>query len=269
MKTTTRSARGLLLGVVLAALPAASTPRPAEAAEPELAGLAEQLARLRGELEGLDARLEDQREARRAQLRGLVAQRSALELELQREELRAQQLGERVAKAEERRRAADSRRGHLTTALGPALSALADGVRRGLPFRVDERVAELEALRRELDAGSVSSADALGKLWTWVDSEVALARTSGVHPQVVRLGEAEVMADVARLGLVIAYARTADGRVAVAQQGATGWTWAPLTTPAEQAQVSELYKAIAADTDQGFLTLPRPLSAVVTTQGSK
>lgn len=269
MKTTTRSASGLLLVVVLAALPTASIPRLASAAEPELAGLAEQLARLRGELEGLDARLEDQREARRAQLRGLTAQRSALELELQREELRAQQLGERVAKVEDRRRAADSRRGHLASALAPALTQLAEGVRRGLPFRVDERVAELETLRRELDAGSISSADALGKLWTWVDSEVALARTTGIHPQVVRLGDTEVMAEVARVGLVIAYARTSDGRIAVAQQSSAGWTWAPLTTPVEQAQLAELYKVIAADTDQGFLTLPRPLSAVLTTQGSK
>lgn len=268
MKTTTRSAAGLLPAVLLVAA-TALLPRGARAAEPELAGLAEQLVRLRGELEGLDARLEDQREARRAQLRGLAAQRSALELELQRESLRAQQLDERLSKAADRRRAADTRRGHLTGALAPALVQLADGVRRDLPFRVDERVAELDSLRQALDAGTLSSADALGKLWTWVDSEVALARTTGLHAQVVRLGEADVMAEVARLGLVIAYARTADGRYAVAAHGPAGWTWSPLTAPAEVAQLDELYKAIAADTDQGYLTLPRPISAVVTAQGSK
>ncbi len=243
-------------------------PRDAVAGEPELAGMAEQLARLRADLEGLDAKLDDQRESRRTQLRALGAQKAAIELELQREELRAQQLGDRLTRTRDRQRAADARRGQLTGAIGPAVDALASGVRSGLPFRIDERVSALDALGKELGAG-LSAGDALGKLWSWVDAEVALARTTGIHPQVVKLGQEEVMADLARVGLVVLYARTADGRLAVARSEGEAWAWSLIEAPAEQEQVRALYAALEKDGDQGFFTLPRPFSKVALSGGSR
>lgn len=253
----------LTLMLALACAGAALTaPVRARAAEPELSGLAEQLARLRSDLEGLDARLAEQREDRRSQLRALAAQKSAVELELQREELRSQQLQSRLDRTQDRQRTVDTRRAHLVGAISPALTALAAGVRSGPPFHVEERAAPLDALGRELAAGTISASDALGKLWTWVDAEVALARTTGVLPQVVTLGGAEVMADVAHLGLVSLYARTADGRLAVARANGSAWSWDLITVPAEQEQVRALYAALEKDVDKGFFVLPRPLSVI-------
>src|SRR5688572_33095420 len=86
-----------------------SHPSPARGGDQELDGLAEEVARLRADIETLDTRLEDQKENRRTQLRALAAQKSTLQLEIQREELRAKQLGERAARMQERARTAKER----------------------------------------------------------------------------------------------------------------------------------------------------------------
>jgi hypothetical protein len=246
--------------VVLASLTCSGGAAHAQAPDPDLAPLAEELARLRGEIELLDARLEEQRDDRRGQLRALAARKAALELELQKEKLRAQQLGERLGRDRDKKKNATARREHLEGAIVPALTRYAESVRKGIPFRIEERSAELDALRTALESGSISASEALDKVWTWVDAELALARQTGLHPQVIKLGGAEVMSEVARLGLVVLYARTPDGRFAVAQKNGETWSWSLVETPADQERVKVLFTAINQGLDKGFYSLPGALA---------
>ena len=74
--------------VALSVLLIASAARASESTE----GLAEELVRLRGEVEQLSAELEIKKEENRSRLRSLTQQRTDLELEIQRETLRLKQI---------------------------------------------------------------------------------------------------------------------------------------------------------------------------------
>lgn len=228
----------------------------ARAADPGYDTLAEELARLRGEIEALDARLEDQHEARRSQLRTLAAQKSALELELQREELRHQQLSERLARGQEKSQGGKAKEETLAKAVAKAARQLLPTLDGVLPFQLDERRAELLAIAEGCEAGTLLASAGLDRLWVWVDEELKLARENAIHKQVIRLGDEEVLAEVARLGQVALYFRTPDHRYGLWTKADGQGRWQTTTNPEVDQKIEALFVALQAGPAKGFFTLP-------------
>jgi hypothetical protein len=229
---------------------------PAGAADPGYDTLAEELARLRGEIEALDARLEDQQDTRRSQLRALAAQKSALELELQREELRHQQLSERLARGQEKSQGGKAKEEALAKAVAKSARQLLPTLDGVLPFQLDERRAELVAIAEGCEAGTLLASAGLDRLWVWVDEELKLARENAVHKQVIKLGDEEVLAEVARLGQVALYFRTPDHRYGLWTQVDGQGRWQTTQNVEVDQKIEALFVALQAGPAKGFFTLP-------------
>lgn len=240
----------------------------AAAADPGYDALAEELARLRGEIAALDSRIGDEQESRRSQLRALAAQKSALQLELQREELRHQQLSERVQKSQEKSQGNKAKEQVLAQAVAQAAERLLPTLDGALPFQLQERRAELQAIAAGCQDGSLGAATGLERLWAWVDEELKLSRENAVHKQVVRLGDEEVLAEVARVGQVALYFRTPDRRYGFATrgQGRDDYRWVIAVDPEVTPKIEALFVALEAGPAKGFFSLPGQAIAV---QGGK
>lgn len=224
--------------------------------EPSLDTLAEQVSRLRGEIEALDAKLQEQRESRRAQLRTLSTRRGAVELELQREELRARQLAERAARAEERARTSEARREHLARATLTAIGLLRPTLDVGVPFQTEQRRSAFEALLRALEARGVDPSAAIAQAWEWIDGELDLRRKSELSQQAVTLDGQVVLADVARIGLIALYFRTPDGRYGLARRHGDEWRWEVLAAPEDGQRLAALFSALEGGETRGLFVLP-------------
>ncbi len=227
-----------------------------EARAADGAALAGELARLRSEVEGLAEQLDAEREAQRSRLRSLATRKADLEMELQREQMRLDQLRQARTRQRSRVEQTEQRKEALRPAVLAAIAAVRRAVRAGLPFEVHQRVAELDQLERQLAQGALTTPTALTRLWGKVEDELRLARENGLYRQVIPIGHEEVLAEVARVGMVLLYFRTRDGRIGRALQTADGWTFEVLHREDDQRRVLALFDAFKKRIRSGLFMLP-------------
>ena len=221
--------------------------------------LAKRLAEIRGEVEALSNEVGDRRETIKAELRFLATQKQELEMEREREEMRLKELqaakAKRVAQVVD-----DTNRDEL---LEPVMMRSADmitaSIAKGLPFKKEERIQEIENLKRKRREKLIHSADAVARLWDRVEDEFRLASENGIYRQVVVVNGEEMLVDVARVGMVMLYYKTKDGDVGRAEKQDEGWTFVAITDPEDKKRVLGLFDAFKKQIRTGFFVLPTQL----------
>ena len=89
-----------------------------------------------------------------------------------------------------------------------------------------------------------------------------LASQSALDRQIITLNGQEVLADVARLGMVSLYYRTDQGEVGRAVRDGEGWRYEPVTDEAARLQLVDLFDALSKQVRVGFFLLPAAIPAV-------
>lgn len=218
--------------------------------------LAERLIALRGEVEQLNNELELLREEQRTTLAGLNAQQAELRASVDRQQLAATEARRKLDEASAAASAAGASSDTLKPKLLEAVDALTQSVRSGLPFRIDERLGELAQFRSEIENGSVPAPRAVNRLWAFYEDEFRLTRDNSLSAQTIAIGDERVLADVAKVGSMALYFRTADGRVGRAVAADGGWRFQPEANAVEQTRIRVLFDALAKQIRQGYFELP-------------
>jgi hypothetical protein len=144
----------------------------------------------------------------------------------------------------------------LTPVLHAAIDQLANQVRGGLPFKIEERLAALEELRAQINNGSMPPARAANRLWAFYEDELRLTRETGLHNQTIAVGNERVLTEVVKVGSMALYFRTPDGRYGQAVRAGNAWQFVLAADPAAQRQIAELFEAQRKQIKQGLFTLP-------------
>jgi hypothetical protein len=244
---------------VLAAVVAALLLSPVPVVADEADELARRLIALRGEVEQLNATLEQAREEQRATLLGLNQQRAQMEADLKRQELAAQEARDRLAQAAEASAGAGVAGDALKPVLASVLDQLVAGVKGGLPFKVEERVAALEAIRLEIDSGRLAPHRAANRVWAFVEDEFRLARETGLHQQTLSIDGKPMLAEVAKVGNVMLFWRTQDRRYGEARRAGQEWEFVEITEQPALGQVEALFGSLDKQIRQGYFELPGAL----------
>ena len=108
----------------------------------------------------------------------LTAQLTDLEANRDREQLRVSRLEEDLAAMQAEIRAAGVSSGSLTPYLKNQISALRKQVSKGFPFKVRERLAELDELESQLDNGGTTAQRGVNRLWAFIEDEFRISRES-------------------------------------------------------------------------------------------
>ncbi len=225
-------------------------------AQTEADTLAQGLIRLRGEVEQLNAELNLLREEQRTTLAGLNAQKAELANSAERQSLSAREAREKLAAREAEIAATSVDGDSLKPLLLSAIDGLQAHIRGGLPFRVEERLAELDQFRTELQNGSVPPQRGVNRLWAFYEDEFRLSRDNSLQSQTIAVGNERVLADVAKLGSMLLYFRTRDGRVGQAVRSGDQWQFAATENPASLQQINALFDALGKQIRQGWFELP-------------
>lgn len=252
--------RGLVASLILTAALSAGWNTPAAAQD--LDTRARTLASLRAEVEALSTEVNLAKEDLRGQLRSIDTRIAEADSEIRREEVRLTQLEGEA----ERLRQLIAAQGANADVLAPAVLDGIGSLRRvidgGLPYRLDERRAALAELETGLTSGNLSAEDAAARLWGLAEDELRLARENGLDKQVVVVDGAEILVEVARLGMVALYYRTDDGRYGAARRDGATWTWSAIDGADAQAQLSDLFDALDKGIRVGWFELPPALAEV-------
>lgn len=217
------------------------------------------LAALRAEIEGIEAELTEIREIGRSRNRSLAAQVEDLQLLVQEEFRRVDELQRSVDQRSEVVEARRLRGSEVDSTLQAALIDVWHSLDRRAPFRLAERRGELDALDQDLERGLLDPETATSRLWQFVEDEIQLARGVGIHRQAVEVDGQRILADVVRLGMLALYVRTPDGRYAHAVPGDDGtWRFEVLTDPGRRDAVHTFFRAVERQVRSGRFDLPLP-----------
>ncbi len=244
--TACRAPLALLLLLAAVGLPA----------QDNLTELSESLIRMRGEVEELNRELDLGREEQRVTLAGLNGQRAELQASLQRQELALREQQELLQQAIERAGEAGVEGDALKPALFAAIDGLEAQIATGLPFRTEDRLAELAGLRDQIQSGVLPAHRAANRLWAFYEDELRISRENGLYAQTIQLGGDRVLADIAKIGSVLLFFRTDDRRVGRAVPAAGGWRFELYEDRADQRRVLELFDALRKQIRQGWFELP-------------
>ncbi len=241
--------------VVLAVL--LSLTMPAMAAD-EVELLSQRLIELRGQVDDLNAELELTRESSHQKIKMLAEQRFELEGRVNREALKQQRLRATLEKNRKLAAEAGSDESQLTPVLNRAMDELEVVITQGLPFKSAERLMALEEIRNKLKAGVVSPSRTANRLWAFCEDELGLTREIGIYRQSIDLNGEIILADVAKLGMVMLYFRTPDQRHGMARKQGDGWHF-QLVEEKQQPQVADLFDALDKQVRTGLFELPNAI----------
>ncbi len=234
---------------------------PAPAFAQDAAEMARTLAELRTEVESLSETYALEQEALRADLRAFEVRKAEAEARVRQEERRLEELERTIERQREILQADDVAEEVLTPVVLEALTAVRTSITEALPYRTQERLDAVEALRVEVEGGNMDPRRALGRVWQLVEDEQRLARENVLDRQVIPVDGKEELAEVGRLGRVAMFFRTGDGRVGQVTRQGVGWSY-EVVTGEDAARVDELIESLKKQVRQGWFELPWALPEV-------
>lgn len=239
-----------LCTLTLAALPVSTVS--AQASE----NLVDSIMSLRSDVEQLFGRLQDGRLDHRAAMQSLAAQKADLEAQINRQEISLQQLRVQDTKLSSDIQRAKSESASIKPALETGLITLREAFNNALPFKLEERLASLDELESSIQSGSLSEERALGQLWAAYEDFIRMTRENGVFKQEVTIDGEKTLADVAKVGMVMLFFRTSDGRFGYATREQNETVYRVSDNPVEQEQIAALFDAMEKQIRTGFFELP-------------
>ena len=234
----------------------------AASAEETAHKLAQRIATLRAQVESLHADLVDERSALRESERSFEARKADLEGQVRTQRLETEAAQRELAAAREARIAAISTRDALKPSVEPAIAALRQAVERGIPFRKDERLAALDAIASQVNAGAIDAGAAITRLWQHVEDELRLTRENTLDRTTITIDGAERYVTIARLGMVTMLFQAEDGTCGTLQRDGAAWRWTETTDPTEREHVKALFEAFDKQGRTGWVELPWSLPEV-------
>lgn len=221
--------------------------------------LANRLIEMRGQVDELQNELNLKREEHKNRMAYLTAQQTELEASRDREALRIRQLEEELVKMQEQVAAAGGTSETLNPILYEYIEMLREQVRTGFPFKVSERLAELDEITMQLNAEVITAQRGFNRLWAFIEDELRVSRENAIYTQSIDLNGENVLVDIAKLGNAMMYFRTRDMNYGKAVQTASGWRFEVLDSATDQERVARLYDSLRKQIRQGYFELPDAL----------
>lgn len=241
-------------GVIMLVFGLALTPQ--LPAQDSLDNLAEELVRLRGEVETLNSQLNSLTEQHRAEMNALAAQKGDLEATSRREDLRIRQLEQDLADNRERANEAGLAGESLIPVAEQIIADLELSIQTGLPFKTEERLDALSEIRSQLETGAQAPPRIINRLWSFYEDELRLTRENGLHTQVIPLGGQRVLSDVVKLGTVAMYFQTRDGRSGQVVRQGDSWRFQEIESAADVNRIATLFDSMQKQIRSGYFELP-------------
>ncbi|GAB6068499.1 hypothetical protein JCM13664_18190 [Methylothermus subterraneus] len=232
-------------------------PLPVQAEAPNLAPMARKLAELRAEVDRLQQELDQAKADQHQKLDALGAQIAQLEAEKRRQELALQKLKSEWEAVSQTAPTAANTDAELTQTLRQAIAALRRYVETGLPFKRSERLEALRELEAKLD-NAASPKKLASELWALIEDELRLTRENGLYRQILPVEGNPALVEVAKLGMVLLFFQTPDGRYGLARRQGNDWEYVTVASKDDRQRIAALMESLRKQIRQGYFELPNP-----------
>lgn len=249
----------LLLSVLAASLAV----QLASAAEDQtsIENITRELSTLRQEIGQLHDEINHEKQVFNDQMRSLANQRSDLEVRISRQQLNLQDLERELASMREARAEQNLPDEQLTPMILDTIRDLRRIVSESLPFRLQDRLAVIDGIESKLRTQAITANKATNQLWAFVEDELAMGKTSGIHNETLEIAGTPQLARVLRLGKLAMFYTLPDGGYGLVRKdaGSAGWQHQSVTGKDDIALVNQLFDAYAKNIRTGLFVVPNPL----------
>jgi len=225
----------------------------------QLSTLAQELIRLRSEVETLSSEIENKKQEQRSRLKTLAIQKAEIEAAIQKETLRIKQMHLSLS-----RKQAEAAKGSFDqTALVPvimkAIAGAEAAIEKGVPFKKKERLAELADIRTQVETGTANPFAAIARLWSFYEDEYRMTKENGIFRQSITVNGEEKLADIARIGTVMMFFRLSDGTLGRVERIGDRWDYRVETGKKQRERIALLFDSLKKQIRTGFFELPNVL----------
>lgn len=225
----------------------------------EIMNLAGKLAEMRGEVEDLSDQLKKERAAMADQLRSLAAQKAELEVQVKKEELRIKQIEQSIEKQKGLSDSKQMEESNLKPLAAEQTEKVEAYMAAALPFKVSERTAELEKLRARMAEDKLPPEKVVSQLWALMEGELRLTGETGMYRQSIELEGEDILAEVARVGMMMLFFKTEDNRVGKALRVDDRWEYRVIEDEEQRKMVLHLFDSLKKRIHEGYFVLPNAI----------
>lgn len=232
----------------------------AQTSQEVLSNLAARITEKRSEVESLSTELELAKTEYNERLRSLATQKADVETQMKREEIRLIQIEQDLK--EYRARISESRSSmeEIEPLIAQVLLQTKQYISTALPFKVNERMSEVDTLERLLREGSLETGKILARVWNLLESEFRMTSESGLYKQDIVVAGQPQLVEVARLGMTFMYFKTLDGKYGyVFPTDGRGWEYRVVKERENEEKIAVLFDSLRKNLREGYFELPNPL----------
>jgi len=221
--------------------------------------MAESLMKLRAEVEQLDSAIADEKDTYRATMKSLRMQKNDLEAIVAREELRTKQLQVEMSKVKKELREAGKNSVGLKPLVLEALAELEKNIQSQIPFKTEERIADLHRIQKQVENDEVSAQKGLALTWNAYGDAIRMSKENGIFKQTITLNGQDRLAEVARVGTMMMFFKTPNDEMGYVLKDGEAWEYKQVLDKDEKAQIAMLFDAFKKQIRTGYFTLPNAL----------
>lgn len=215
--------------------------------------------KLRAEVEQLDSAIADEKDTYRATMKSLRMQKNDLEAIVAREELRTKQLQVEMSKVKKELREAGKNSVGLKPLVLEALAELEKNIQSQIPFKTEERIADLHRIQKQVENDEVSAQKGLALTWNAYGDAIRMSKENGIFKQTITLNGQDRLAEVARVGTMMMFFKTPNDEMGYVLKDGEAWEYKQVLDKDEKAQIAMLFDAFKKQIRTGYFTLPNAL----------
>ena len=221
--------------------------------------LAKELIRLRSEVEQKNSDVENKKQEIKARAKTLAIQKAELEASISKEQMRVKQLEQTLSKKKAVVANSDTDSSVLKKPVMDAIDSLKALISVQIPFKTPERLKELEELKNGTESGQISPYSAVARLWSFIEDELRITRENGIFRQTVTVEGKDILADVARIGTVMMFYKTSDGKTGYVKKNGKSFDYVPFISKEQTEQVLILFDQLKKQIRTGYFEIPNAL----------
>ena len=217
------------------------------------------IMKLRGDVEGLYSQIDENKDNYKAQMKSYAMQVADNEAQINRKETAL-----KVVNAESKKIAEQiAKRGASTNDLRPMLTLAIDNlekiIKSGIPFKTEERIADLEKIKADLKSENITQEKALSLVWASYDDALRLTKEIGMFKQQIQIGDEVKLAKVAKIGTAMMFFMTPDEQVGYVKNTDGIYVYVVASDEKSKEQIHTLFDALQKQIRTGYFSLPNAL----------
>lgn len=217
------------------------------------------IMKLRADVESLYTKIDENRDAFKSQMKSYTMQITDNEAQINRLQTSLKLTEQNIHKRQEEIKSLRLKGEDLKPLILQATDQLLKEIKRGIPFKIEERVAAVMKVKKEMQEGTTTQEKALALLWANYDDTLRLTKEIGLFKQEIEIAGETKLAKIAKIGSIMLYFSTPDHRVGYVKKVGSDYRYLIEKDEEQRVKIVKLFDALQKQIRTGFFTLPNAL----------